>query len=418
MANRIKKVEPTLFILSSQYYKPHIGGIENSLFYLAEAAIEQGHKAIIFVSNKGNDSHIKLPSFELEDNIKIVRYNFPEIPKILIIFHPLLLMASTYSGFRKLKKESHGEVIVISRTHFVVLGAIFAGFNKVAYLIPSTIKGLSDRKNLSFSFKEKIIEQFVLKLIIPQHHFIQKFAIRKAKLNLVFSNNMKHQVKKMLGKSDCNDPIIVSPGVDSKRFKYSEEQKKRLREEYNLANDFIFLCLGRITETKGYSDVIKAFSELPKEIQIKSKVLIVGDGHEIKHLKDLASDLKLNDNIILSGSSSKPEMFYSIADCFMMTSRYEAFGQTILEAMSSGLPIIAYKVDGKIIQTASYELIENGVNGFFCDFDIKSLSSQMNKIASLNQSEIIAIREQNIAKVVKEYQWSTIIKKVEELFKN
>lgn len=414
MDSNTKKIKNWSFILASQYYKPHIGGIENSLYFLAKASLNINCESIIFVSNKGIGKKDKLPLTEKEDGINIVRYKYPFLPSFLLIFEPVILLLNTYVGFKRIKNKKRFNTIVLGRTHFVVLAALLAGYDKVAYVVPSMIKGLSDRKNESFSFKQKIIEYVLHKTIILQHYFFQRLAIKKSHKNFVFSENMKSQLEQQM--NGTRSPIVVNPGVDIEKFNYTEGERNKLRQKYNLRDKFVFLCLGRITETKGYKDVILAFSNLEAKIKIRSKVLIVGEGIEINDLKKLVLDLNLEQFVEFHGSTNKPEEYFVIGDCFMMTSRYEAFGQTILESMASGLPIIAYKVDMINVKTASKELIDDGVNGFFSDFNVKSLRDTMKKVFSLTIEEKKCIYKRNIDKVKNRYQWSNLLIEIKDSF--
>jgi glycosyltransferase involved in cell wall biosynthesis len=71
--------------------------------------------------------------------------------------------------------------------------------------------------------------------------------------------------------------------------------------------------------------------------------------------------------ITFVGIRKDVERLYAPADIFVLPSKYEAFGQVILEAMAAGLPCIAFKRVLPEYQVASEEIIEDGVTGFCVD---------------------------------------------------
>lgn len=170
-----------------------------------------------------------------------------------------------------------------------------------------------------------------------------------------------------------------------------------------------FLCLGRIIEAKGFSDVIWAYDNLPDEVKRKSKVLIVGDGPDKPRLVKIVKEKKLIDRILFFDATSYPYEFYNLSDCFMMTSRYEAFGQTLLEAMSCGLPVVGYKSDGNNILTATNELVIEGENGLLCAFDVLELSNSMATICNKSNDELEKFALSNIDRMKYEFNWERLI---------
>ena len=100
-----------------------------------------------------------------------------------------------------------------------------------------------------------------------------------------------------------------------------------------------------------------------------------------------------------------------------MPSTYESFGQTILEAMSSGLPILGFKSNGSDVMTATNEIVENGINGFLCNFSVSDLSDILNKFLSLSRQELVKINEINRKKVSDHFTWDNFCKSLIEASK-
>jgi glycosyltransferase involved in cell wall biosynthesis len=205
---------------------------------------------------------------------------------------------------------------------------------------------------------------------------------------------------------------LIKPGVDYNRFLRIEEIANR-----NLfpENYFNFLILGRIIKVKGIDLAINAISNIN---HLNVRLRIVGDGPELKFLKDLTRELKLGEKVEFRSETLRPEKYYLQADAFLMTSSYESFGQTILEAMSSGLPIIGFKPDGHKVKTSTNEIVEDQINGFLCDYRIEDLVACMVKLIAMPKEKRNEISNRNREKVIKNYSWENFSNKLTELCSN
>lgn len=120
----------------------------------------------------------------------------------------------------------------------------------------------------------------------------------------------------------------------------------------------IILMVGRIDiRHKGLDYLIEISKQIPKNWEIN----LVGDGspQDIKWLENQIEKNNLKDVIKLLGKKSKEQLreIYSNASLYLMTSRWEGFGLVLTEAMSAGLPIIAFEQKGSI------EILNNGEFG-------------------------------------------------------
>ena len=115
--------------------------------------------------------------------------------------------------------------------------------------------------------------------------------------------------------------------------------------------------VGRLVEQKSPETLLFAFQILSKTMKRKARLRIVGDGPMLPKLKGLARNLGIADRIDWLGSANGAEEMKSF-DIFALTSHYEGFPYVILEAMSSGVPIVATRVGG------ATEAIRDGENGF------------------------------------------------------
>ncbi|ERM80989.1 hypothetical protein P872_11825 [Rhodonellum psychrophilum GCM71 = DSM 17998] len=101
-----------------------------------------------------------------------------------------------------------------------------------------------------------------------------------------------------------------------------------------------FISYGRLLERKGFQELILAFSEIRKQYP-DGTLTIYGEGIFRKQLEDLVHSVNLQDSVKLPGSVPDPSGLLYTADCFVFPSWFEGFSGALVEAMLSGIPIIA-----------------------------------------------------------------------------
>lgn len=331
-------------LITSNAYLPNIGGVENSLRYLASSYVELGFNVIVVVSDV-SPSGSKLPFKEFIDKITIYRYpTFPEMKGVGRYFRAI----RSALGARKLLKSLNSDnniILTLSRFHTATLLAKLAKLPNIVYLVPGVVKNQNNHENLIKGYGLKGLKPY---LSLYLHHTIQKFALKCCDQVLVFSENMARQIADISPKS-INLPV-TKPGVDLERFCPAND-KISLRKLYNIPNNkTVLLTVGRFVRAKGFDLVINAMSTLPE-----CHLIMVGDGETMDEVKQQILDKNLCGKITLTGSQNDVSPYYQLADIFLMSSRYEPLGQTILEGLSSGLPVVAFKGSGVV--TATQELL-------------------------------------------------------------
>lgn len=340
-------------VITSNLYRPHIGGVENSLYHLAESYKVKGFKPVIVTSDIPLDKGY-LKSHEVQNGIEIYRYSMSKRVKFLAIPVPKLL-SDLYSAVQmyRMINSKYKPVLTITRYHFNQVAVKLAGIPNSVYLVPGVVKFQNSRKNLGSSSISNTLQHYY-------HRILQYWALKTSDRIAVFSMNMIKQVNSIVKLLDF--PIVTKPGVDKSRFfPASRAQKLIDRKQLDLEFDGpVFLCVGRCVKVKGFDIVIRAlqYSEIDNY-----QLWIIGDGPLQADLQNLANETGVFDRVKFLGSQSEPELYYRMADYFLMSSIYEPLGQTILEALSSGLPVVAFDKNTGV-ETATHELL-NLNHGYF-----------------------------------------------------
>jgi mannosylfructose-phosphate synthase len=150
---------------------------------------------------------------------------------------------------------------------------------------------------------------------------------------------------------ESENMVIIPPGVDTKRFRplRSGEEDKAL----DVPGRFVF-ALSRIDSNKGLDFLIRAFERIKSETDAH---LVIGGGsknpkpHEVQvknELLDIVRAFDLRDRVTFTGyvPDELLDPYYRQCEVFVLPSKYEPFGMTVLEAMACGTAVIATKLGG------------------------------------------------------------------------
>ncbi|MDI3543950.1 MAG: hypothetical protein PWQ28_231 [Candidatus Woesearchaeota archaeon] len=196
---------------------------------------------------------------------------------------------------------------------------------------------------------------------------------------------------------------VVRLGVDTKRFRPTED-KKKAKEAIGINPDsFVVGYCGRLAREKDLATLRRAFNRF--KIKYKdAKLLIVGDG--VKEIKESFMNIK---EVVVVGSTNEVEKYYRAMDVFVLPSLTETTALTVLEAMASGVVVVSTPVG------ISPMIIKNGETGFL--FEMKNeyqLYKILDKIAS-NRALIKKISENGRSIIEKNFSWDKTAEGIKEI---
>jgi glycosyltransferase involved in cell wall biosynthesis len=239
--------------------------------------------------------------------------------------------------------------------------------------------------------------------IIKKSLFKKAEIITCASLDYVKSSQIKKIHKKYAEKFQ-----EIPFGVDTEKFKPNNLQNPP-QETKNI------LFVGGLDKAhyfKGIDILLKATSELG----IRNYELgIAGDGDLKTSYEELAKKLNINDKVRFLGKVSDEKLpgVYRQADLFVLPSinKNEAFGLVLLEAMASGVPVIASGLPGV------RKVFENGKQGLLCKpNDIDDLKNKIEEILTNEEKRKEMGKEARIL-VLEKYSWEKVSKRLNEIIK-
>ncbi|MYF99730.1 glycosyltransferase family 4 protein [Candidatus Poribacteria bacterium] len=166
------------------------------------------------------------------------------------------------------------------------------------------------------------------------------------------------------------------------------------------------LAIGRLIPRKGFQFLIRALPQIIDKVNSQFEIEIIGDGPYEDTLVELAEELGVNTHINFAGSVKYPDLpqKYREADIFILPSLAEGMPLVVLEAMGTGLPIIASRVEG------IDELVEDDLNGALFDpGDVDRLAECIIKLINEGEARIeMGKASVNKLKQNERYNWKNI----------
>ncbi len=162
--------------------------------------------------------------------------------------------------------------------------------------------------------------------------------------------------------------------VNTERFRPDAEARARVRRELQGEDQFIVTLVAHLIRGKGVDVALRGLKQLPDRVVL----WIVGDGKELERLQSLSRDLSLENRVLFLGHQRNVEPFMQAADCLLCPSVWaEAVGLVNLEALATGLPVVASDIGG------IPEFIEDGKTGLlFPPGDPKQLADKISSLES------------------------------------
>ena len=209
--------------------------------------------------------------------------------------------------------------------------------------------------------------------------------------------NLTKKNVKVVGNGSIN-------GIDMELFRdsFTQTQKDELRDSLNIQkDDFVLLFIGRVVKDKGINELIQAFSILDKKYN-NLKLLIVGDFEE--HLNPIESKsieiMRSNQNIIQVGFQKDVRPYLGVSSLFVLPSYREGLPNSLLEAGSFGIPLVATDING------CNEVIKDRKNGIL--IKPKSVESLVDGISLLVENKQLYNRIKNSVRESIETRYSQI----------
>lgn len=232
------------------------------------------------------------------------------------------------------------------------------------------------------------IQKFFLDKILNKNISISK----EVTLSMIEAKLNKHKIEE------------IPNAINLEKFKSIERKIKKPK---------IYLAVGRLTEQKNHELMIKSYSKFIQKIDNEAEkpiLKIVGEGFKKEKLESLIEELEMKNYIQLLGVRDNILELLKEADVYLMTSKWEGFSISLIEAAASGLPIIASNVG------SNHLICQEGINGWLFENENEiKLTELLEKIQGIEMEKRKEFSKNSI-EISIQYDLSKIQEKLFKLY--
>lgn len=328
------------------------GGIENTVATLSNLLCEKYEVEILSVYRLYKD-----PVFELDDRIKI----------------------SYISNIKPNKKEMK---YYLKKKNFKMLFKGIGTSLKTGYVKYIKTASILRKLDTDVIISTRTVHNFLVSKFVKKN-------IRKIAWEHNHHNNNKKYINSLVKsckKMDYFVPVSKELGEFYERYLgkkvfYIPNCLDKIPNKLSKLDSKNLIAVGRLSKEKGFDDLLKLF----KRVSTKNpewRLNVVGDGMEKNKLLELAKELKLGDKVTFHGYQDKNYINDLMLDSsiYLMTSHTESFGLVLIEAMSYGIPCVAYTS-----AQGANEIIDDGINGYLVEN--RDQDEMLDKINALIEDE-------------------------------
>ena len=199
--------------------------------------------------------------------------------------------------------------------------------------------------------------------------------------------------------SDYYRPFLEKYKVKTKYIRFCVDDKAN--NQISLLNNSNLISVGRLSTEKGYKDLIEVFAIIHR-MNNTAILNIIGDGEELEDLKNLVKEKELTNYVVFHGFQNKEYIYSQMynSSIYLMTSYTESFGIVLLEAMSCGIPCVAFSS-----AKGAEEIITDHENGLIIEKrDINSMAMEVTKL--LNNRTLLKQLSRNAINTASLYSYS------------
>lgn len=308
-------VRPRLRIaIVTETWPPEINGVALSLLNFCKGLQKQGHKILLIRPEQTQQCH------DFEPN-KTCLVKAQRIPR----YHVLQFGWPQYLKVSQAIQTFSSDIVHIVTEGPLGLSALYSAKHLG---LPVTSSFHSQFQDISRFFDLA----FLLK---PIQHYLRWFH-NSTQLTCVLNDDTAAALRSF--GVNCNIRV-VGRGVDMTQFS-PQYRSAKLRQQWGASEEsVVMLYVGRLSPEKQVGTVIEAYRQM-RHLGKKVVLVIVGHGPDDQRLKALPGAETVIFTGVLRGSALAAA--YASADVFAFASQVETFGNVVLEAMASGLPIVAY----------------------------------------------------------------------------
>lgn len=373
-------VRPRLKIaIVTETWPPEVNGVALSLMQLCKGLQRQGHKILLIRPSQTQTCYEFVPNKEC----LVAAQNIPKYPNLQFGRPQFIKVANALEEFMP-------NVVHIVTEGPLGLTALHAAKSKA---IPISSGFHSPFQDFSRFFDLAF-------LVKPIQHYLRWFH-NNTQLTCVPSKDTERALKQFGVKCPL---VVVGRGVDTQQFS-SVFRSDAYRCNWGAdSQTVVMLYVGRLSPEKEIDVLIRNYICMRQQGKKHYKLVITGDGPDRQRLESLG---QLH-GVIFTGSLTGKNLasVYASADVFVFASQVETFGNVVLEAMASGLPVVAYNY------ACAHAHVEHELTGWLSPLnDVDAFARHMQNLPS---TQTLNAMGQHARNTVLEMGWQLPVSQLEQ----
>lgn len=360
-------------LIGCDTFAPDVNGAARFAERLAAGLVERGHH--VYIVAPGLKWRRTAPAIEMIEGQPMTVYRLPSMRWLPHDWLRFVLPWRAKHYARRVLKAVQPDVVHI-QSHIV----IGRGLARIAHQQGTPIVATNHvmaENILDFTVMPPFVDKLVLKLAWDD-------AERTFKMARAVTTPTRRAADFLERTVDVRDVIPISCGIDQGNYRPDAEPRDRNR----------ILFVGRLTSEKRVDVTLRAIARLDPAFNVQFD--IVGGGDQRKSLEHLAEKLGLSDRVRFHGRVEEAQLidFYSRASVFVISSIAELQSIATLEAMASGLPIVAANA------VALPHLVHHGENGYLYEPENdRELAARIVDVLSASHDEWQRMQRASLAEV-------------------
>lgn len=344
-----------ILFVSDTYY-PHVNGVYYFVCRIGPLLRARGHRVAVIAPAEGYECTQKVI-----DTIDV--YGMPSLP---ILIYPKMRFPVRLFLRPKIKKvlQSFRPDVIHVQDHFLLSREVIKMSKELEIPVIGTNHFMPE--NLTTYLPNKKLRK------LAEDKMWSKFSKVYNQVSLVTTptETAAQMIRPRLGV----DVIAVSSGIDLELFAPGGGTSD-IRMKYGLPPGPLLLFVGRLDPEKNLEQILMAV-KLAGELAAFTLV-VIGRGVRSTVLKELAKELGIDHRVVFTGFVPEADLphLYRASRCFIIASQAELLSLATLQAVATGLPVIAANAG------ALHELVKNNVNGYlFVPGDVAAMSRCIMKV--------------------------------------
>ncbi len=300
------------------------GGAEKAMLHLAMSLHSKGHQVSFFLIVKEGPYLKQVPQ-----KIEVVSFN-PLVKRFRV--PQSLLPFSLY-----LRRESPDVIIsAMNKCNLIAIVARAISGIKTKLII-------SEQNFISLSIRgliRKRVMHLLIRLLYPRANFIT-----------AASKGIADDLSKCAKIPQERVQVVYNPIIDEKVYEKCREDVSH--PFFSESSEGVVIGVGSLSESKGFANLIEAFSILRREKNLR--LIILGEGEEREKLEEMTGNLGVEKYVSMPGFVDNPYAYMARSKVFVHPAIYEGLGNVLVEAMACGTPVVATNCP-----TGPAEALDNG----------------------------------------------------------